>query len=52
MGSEEHKEMIFWTIEKYRKFTDEMMDKPILNYFCLQICADIGHDKSEVEDYV
>ncbi len=24
MGSEEHKEMLFWTKEEYRKFADEM----------------------------
>ena len=29
MGSEEHKEMLFWTKEEYRKFADEMMDKGI-----------------------
>jgi len=28
MGSEEHKEMLFWTKEEYLKFADEMMDKP------------------------
>ena len=27
-GSEEHKEMLFWTKEEYLKFADEMMDKP------------------------
>ncbi len=29
MGSEEHKEMLFWTKEEYKKFADEMMDKPV-----------------------
>ena len=28
MGSEEHKEMLFWTKEEYLKFADAMMDKP------------------------
>ena len=28
MGSEEHKEMLFWTKEEYLKFADVMMDKP------------------------
>lgn len=32
MGSEEHKEMLFWTKEKYKKFSFEMMDKPVSFY--------------------
>lgn len=32
MGSEEHKEMLFWTKEEYKKFANEMMDKPISFY--------------------
>lgn len=28
MGSEENKEMLFWTKEEYLKFSDAMMDKP------------------------
>ncbi len=32
MGSEEHKEMLFWTREEYKKFADEMMDKPVSFY--------------------
>lgn len=28
MGSEEHKEMLFWAKEEYLKFADVMMDKP------------------------
>ena len=32
MGSEEHKEMLFWTKEEYKKFSFEMMDKPISFY--------------------
>lgn len=28
MGSEEHKEMLFWTKEEYLRFAEEMMDKP------------------------
>ena len=35
MGSEEHKEMLFWTREEYKKFADEMMDKPVSFYACL-----------------
>ena len=32
MGSEEHKEMLFWTKEEYKKFSFEMMDKPVSFY--------------------
>ena len=32
MGSEEHKEMKFWTKEEYKKFAFEMMDKPVSFY--------------------
>ena len=32
IGSEERKEMLFWTKEEYLKFIDAMMDKPMLYY--------------------
>lgn len=32
MGTEERKEMKFWTKEEYKKFADEMMDKPVSYY--------------------
>lgn len=32
MGTEERKEMLFWTKEEYQKFADEMMDKPVSFY--------------------
>ena len=32
MGSEERKEMLFWTKEEYKKFSYEMMDKPVSFY--------------------
>ena len=32
MGSEEHKEMLFWTKDEYKKFSFEMMDKPVSYY--------------------
>ena len=32
MGSEEHKEILFWTKEEYKKFSFEMMDKPVSFY--------------------
>lgn len=36
MGSEEHKEMLFWTKEEYLKFADAMMDKP-QSYYAFEI---------------
>ena len=32
MGTEERREMKFWTKEEYKKFSDEMMDKPVSFY--------------------
>lgn len=32
MGNVEHKEMLFWTKEEYKKFSFEMMDKPVCFY--------------------
>ena len=32
MGSEERKEMLFWTKEEYKKFSYEIMDKPVSFY--------------------
>ena len=32
MGSEEHREMLFWTKEEYLRFSDAMMDKPMYYY--------------------
>lgn len=32
MGKEERKEMLFWTTEEYKKFSEEMIDKPIAFY--------------------
>ena len=32
MGSEQPKEMLFWTKEEYKKFSFEMMDKPVSFY--------------------
>lgn len=36
MGSEEHKEMLFWTKEEYLKFAAVMMDKP-LSYYAFEM---------------
>lgn len=32
MGTEQHKEMLFWTKEEYEKFAEVMMDKPVSYY--------------------
>lgn len=36
IGKEERKEMSYWTVEEYSKFSDEMMDKPI-SYYAFQM---------------
>lgn len=36
MGKEERKEMNYWTVEEYSKFSDGMMDKPI-SYYAFQM---------------
>ena len=36
MGKEERKEMSYWTVDEYSKFSDEMMDKPI-SYYAFQM---------------
>ena len=32
MGKEKSKEMLFWTMEEYKKFSEEIMDKPVSFY--------------------
>ena len=32
MGKEEHKEMLFWTTEEYKKFSEAVIDKPVSFY--------------------
>ena len=36
MGSEERKEILFWTKDEYLKFADAMMDKP-LSYYAFEV---------------
>ena len=36
LGTEEGKEMLFWTKEEYKLFSEEMMDKP-LSYYAFQL---------------
>ncbi len=47
MGSEEHKEMLFWTKEEYKKFADEMMDKPV-SYYAFQMLYWCGIREGEL----
>lgn len=47
MGSEERKEMLFWTKEEYRKFSEVMMDKP-LSYYAFQMLYWTGIREGEL----
>ena len=46
MGSEQPKEMLFWTKEEYLKFIDAMMDKPML-YYAFEILYWCGMNKTD-----
>ena len=46
MGSEERKEMLFWTKAEYQKFADAMMDKPV-SYYAFEMlywCGYLNHE--------
>ena len=47
MGSEEHKEMLFWTKEEYLKFIECVKDKPI-SYYAFQILYWCGIREGEL----
>ena len=47
MGSEEHKEMLFWTKEEYQKFADVMMDKPV-SYYAFEVLYWCGIREGEL----
>jgi len=47
MGSEKHKEMLFWTKEEYLKFADVMMDKPA-SYYAFEILYWTGIREGEL----
>ena len=47
MGSEERKEMLFWTNEEYQKFSEVMMDKPI-SYYAFQMLYWTGIREGEL----
>ena len=51
MGREEHKEMLFWTKEEYKKFSFEMMDKPV-SYYAFEILYWCGLRMGDDDDKI
>ena len=47
MGSEKHKEMLFWTKEDYLKFAEAMMDKP-QSYYAFEVLYWCGIREGEL----
>ena len=47
MGTEERREMLFWTQEEYRRFADAMMDKP-LSYYAFEMLYWCGIREGEL----
>ncbi|MCD8006653.1 MAG: site-specific integrase [Oscillospiraceae bacterium] len=47
MGTEERKEMLFWTKEEYLKFSEVMMDKP-MSYYAFQMLYWTGMREGEL----
>lgn len=47
MGTEERKEMLFWTKEEYQKFSDAMMDKP-MSYYAFEMLYWCGIREGEL----
>ena len=47
MGTEERREMMFWTKEEYQKFAEEMMDKPV-SYYAFQMLYWTGIREGEL----
>jgi integrase len=47
MGTEERKEMLFWTKDEYLKFADAMMDKP-LSYYAFEMLYWCGIREGEL----
>ena len=47
MGTEERREMLFWTKEEYEKFADAMMDKP-LSYYAFEMLYWCGIREGEL----
>ena len=51
MGSEKHKEMLFWTKEEYLKFAEVMMDKP-QSYYAFEILYWCGIREGDDDDKI
>lgn len=51
IGSEESKEMLFWTKAEYKQFSEEMMDKP-LSYYAFQILYWCGIRSGDDDDKI
>lgn len=51
MGTEESKEMLFWTKEEYLKFAEEMMDKP-LSYYAFELLYWCGIREGDDDDKI
>lgn len=47
MGSEDDIEMKFWTLEQYKQFAEEIMEKPIY-YYCFQVLYWCGLREGEM----
>ena len=51
LGTEEGKEMLFWTKEEYKLFAEEMMDKPLL-YYAFQLLYWCGIRSGDDDDKI
>ena len=51
MGSEEHKEMLFWTKEEYKKFSFEMMDK-LVSFYAFEMLYWCGIREGDDDDKI
>ena len=51
LGEEEGKEMLFWTKEEYKRFAEEMMDKP-LSYYAFQLLYCCGIRSGDDDDKI
>lgn len=51
IGSEESKEMLFWTKAEYKQFSEEMMDKP-LSYYAFQLLYWCGIRSGDDDDKI
>ena len=51
LGEEEGKEMLFWTKEEYKRFAEEMMEKP-LSYYVFQLLYWCGIRSGDDDDKI